>query len=76
MKIKSAKTSPVSKTTTGTARLGETTPEAFLLGQLHKEVTSVQNYDSEPLEKLVKSSDAMLTDFSCICKNLEVSDDF
>ena len=57
MKInKDAKTSPVSRATTGTARSGETSSEAFLLGQLHKEVTSVQNYDSEPLEKLVKSS--------------------
>ena len=73
-------TSPASKTTTGTARSGETSPEAFLLYRLHKEVTSAQNYDREPLKKLVKSSETALKFFNlfncCICKNLEVSDDF
>ena len=61
---KSATTSKVSKTTSGTARLGETTPEACLLCQLYKEVTSVQNYDSEPLEKLVKCSGTILHDLN------------
>ena len=54
----------VAKTTTGTARLRETSPEASLLYQLHKEVTSVQNYDSEPLEKLAKSSATLLNDLN------------
>ena len=36
MKIKSAKTSPVSKTTTGTARVGETSWELCLVHQLYR----------------------------------------
>ena len=58
--------SPVAKTKTGTARSGETSPEASLLYQLHKEVTSGQNYNSEPLQKLVKSLATYVFTFSSL----------
>ena len=81
VKIKSVKASLVPKTTTGTAGLGETTPEPSLLGQLHKEVPSLQNYDSETVEKLVKSSATYIFAFSslvllfvALCNLLELFD--